>query len=157
MTQVDWSQYILPHHKPGSSIHSHWRHKYIKYQITETLEEKLLDHQGCKCGICKIPFDEMICSEKTGQGSNPVTWECDHDPTFGRSPGTIKAVRGYLCWICNTRLAVFETMIREGKMNWDILRDGESEYIDNMKDYLDNPPVQFYINNYEGSLLNALS
>jgi len=37
------------------------------------------------------------------------------------------------------------------------LRDGSSEWIDNMKEWITNPPAQVYINVNERNLFNALS
>ena len=141
-------------------VWDHWQHKRNDFGISEKFETELLEYQDCKCGICKTPFKDIII-EGHDRGTNIFghSWEVDHDPKFGTKkdkPG-LKSVRGYLCAACNNRLAKFEKMIREGLLTLDDLRDGSSEWIDNMKEWITNPPAQVYINVNERNLFNALS
>ena len=66
-----------------------WRHRLKRYGITVADYDAMVERQGNRCACCGA----------TSPGANRVAWLVDHDHTTN-------AVRGLLCYLCNTGIGM---------------------------------------------------
>lgn len=88
-----------------------------RYGLTPESVEELLQAQGGKCAICRVPLISPFIAEDDGTKVRPVV---DHNHRDGH-------VRGLLCPACNTGLGQFEDNPKIVKKAYQYLKRDEED------------------------------